>query len=210
MLTSNTGRIISRKEPQYRLNMRIRGLRIRSGCFEKKENLLTLRDFELRTARFAAQALYPLRYSDAGYKYIQPKQFGIFLPFSPPFCFQTLTTVTGLLATAVHFNCSLAASCPPPNGATGQGGPWPPLQYASRPLGSLLCLSIRLHPSFSGPWTRHPAISFLVFLFVSLRTAFRASFFWDFDVLKSFYTAKPSYSLAFYKSDKFLSLDYGF
>ena len=54
MLTSNTGRIISRKEPQYRLNMRIRGLRIRSGCFEKKENLLTLRDFELRTARFAA------------------------------------------------------------------------------------------------------------------------------------------------------------
>jgi hypothetical protein len=35
----------------------------------------------------------------------------------------------------------------------------------------LLCLSIRLHPSFSGPWTRHPAISFLVFAL--LRTAFR-------------------------------------
>jgi hypothetical protein len=30
----------------------------------------------------------------------------------------------------------------------------------------LLCLSIRLFPSFSGPWTRHPAVSFLVFLFV--------------------------------------------
>jgi hypothetical protein len=32
----------------------------------------------------------------------------------------------------------------------------------------LLCLSIHLHPSFSGPWTHHPAISFLVFLFVLL------------------------------------------
>ena len=66
---------------------------------------------------------------------------------------------------------------PTPDGATAGGGPWPPLQYASRPLCSLLCLSIRLNPSFSGPWTRHPAISFLVFLFVSLRTAFRTSFF---------------------------------
>ena len=43
-----------------------------------------------------------------------------------------------------------------PNGATIRGGPWPPLQYASRSLGPLLCLSIRLYPSFSGPWTRHP------------------------------------------------------
>jgi hypothetical protein len=34
----------------------------------------------------------------------------------------------------------------------------------------LLCLSIRLDPSFSGPWTRLPAISFLVFLFVYVRT----------------------------------------
>ena len=51
-------------------------------------------------------------------------------------------------------------------GATARGGPWPSLQYASRPLDPLLCLSIRLFPSFSGPWTRHPAISFLVFLFV--------------------------------------------
>ena len=65
-----------------------------------------------------------------------------------------------------------------PDGATARGGPWPPLQYASRSLGSLLYLSIRLNPSFSGPWTRHPAISFLVFLFVVLHTAFRtASFF---------------------------------
>ena len=64
------------------------------------------------------------------------------------------------------------------DGATARGGPWPPLQYASRSLGPLLCLSIRLYPSFSGPWTRHPAISFLVFLFVLLHTAFRtASFF---------------------------------
>ena len=39
-------------------------------------------------------------------------------------------------------------------------------------------ISIRLYPSFSDPRTRHPAISFLVFLFVLLRTAFRtASFF---------------------------------
>ena len=66
---------------------------------------------------------------------------------------------------------------PPPDGATAPGGPLPPLQYASRPLGSLLCLSIRLHPSFSGPWTRHPAISFLFFLFVSLRTPFRTTSF---------------------------------
>ena len=65
----------------------------------------------------------------------------------------------------------------PPDGATAQGGPWPPLQYASRPLDSLLCLSIHLNPSFSGPWTRHPAISFSVFLFILLRTAFRTASF---------------------------------
>ena len=62
-------------------------------------------------------------------------------------------------------------------GATARGGPWPPLQYASKPLDPLLCLSIRLFPSFSGPWTRHPSISFLVFLFVLLHTAFRATSF---------------------------------
>ena len=61
-------------------------------------------------------------------------------------------------------------------GATALGGPWPPLQYASKPLDPLLYLSIRLFPSFSGPWTRHPAISFLVFLFVLLHTAFRTTF----------------------------------
>jgi len=33
---------------------------------------------------------------------------------------------------------------PPPDGATARGGPWPPLQCASRPLDSLLCLSIHL------------------------------------------------------------------
>ena len=59
------------------------------------------------------------------------------------------------------------------NGATARGGRWPPLQYASKPLDSLLCLFIHLFPSFSGPWTRHPAISFLVFLFVLLHTVFR-------------------------------------
>ena len=109
----------------------------------------------------------------------------------------------------IHYNILLNSS-PPPDGATARGGPWPPLQYASRSLGSLLCLSIRLHPSFSCPWTRHPAISFLVFLFVSLLTAFRTSFFWDFGALHSFYMAKPSYSLAFNKPDNVLSLDYGF
>ena len=66
---------------------------------------------------------------------------------------------------------------PLPDGATAQGGPWPLLQYAARSLGSLLCLSIRLYPSLSGPWTRHPAISFLVFLFVLLHTAFRTASF---------------------------------
>jgi hypothetical protein len=49
-------------------------------------------------------------------------------------------------------------------GATARGGPWPPFQYVSKPLDPLLYLYIRLFPSFSGPWTRHPAISFLVFL----------------------------------------------
>jgi hypothetical protein len=36
-------------------------------------------------------------------------------------------------------------------GATVRGGPWPPLQYVSKPLDPLLCISIRLFPSFSGP-----------------------------------------------------------
>jgi hypothetical protein len=36
-------------------------------------------------------------------------------------------------------------------GATARGGPWPPLQYASKPLDPLLYHSIRLFPSFSGP-----------------------------------------------------------
>ena len=63
------------------------------------------------------------------------------------------------------------------NGSTARGGPWPPLQYASKPLDPLLCLSIHLFPSFSGPWTRHTAISFLVFLLVLLRTAFRTTSF---------------------------------
>ena len=49
---------------------------------------------------------------------------------------------------------------PPPHGATARGGPWPPLQCASRPLDYLLCLSSHLNPSSSGPWTRHPATSF--------------------------------------------------
>ena len=96
-------------------------------------------------------------------------------------------------------------------GATAWGGPWPPLQYASKSLYPLLCLSIRLFPSFSGPCTRNPAISFLVFLFVLLHTAFRStSFFWDCGVLHSFYMTKPSYSLAFSKPDNVLPLNYGF
>jgi hypothetical protein len=36
-------------------------------------------------------------------------------------------------------------------GATARGGPWPPLQYVSKPLDPLLYLSIRLFPSYSGP-----------------------------------------------------------
>ena len=71
-------------------------------------------------------------------------------------------------------------------GATAWGGPWPPLQYASRPLDPLLCLSIRLSPSFSGSWTRHPAISFLVFLFVLLHKAFRTTSFLELRCLAFF------------------------
>jgi hypothetical protein len=36
-------------------------------------------------------------------------------------------------------------------GATARGGPWPPFQYASKPLDPLLCPSIRLFTSSSGP-----------------------------------------------------------
>jgi glucan phosphoethanolaminetransferase (alkaline phosphatase superfamily) len=94
-------------------------------------------------------------------------------------------------------------------GATARGGS--PLQYASKPLDPLLCLSIRLFPSFSGPWTRHPAISFLVFLFVLMHTAFRTTYFFcDCGILHSFYMTKPSYSLEFNKPENVLSLNYGF
>jgi hypothetical protein len=62
-------------------------------------------------------------------------------------------------------------------GGTARRGPWPPFQYASKPLDPLLYLSIRLFSSFSGPQTRHPAISFLVFLCVVLHTAFRTASF---------------------------------
>src|SRR5215469_7613129 len=91
-------------------------------------------------------------------------------------------------------------------GATARGGPWPPLQYASKLLDPLLYLSIHLFPSFSGPWPRHPAISFSVFLFVLLHTAFRTASFWVCGVLHSFYMTKPSYSLAFNKPDNVLPL----
>ena len=40
----------------------------------------------------------------------------------------------------------------------------------------------RLFPCFSGPWTRHPTISFLVFLFVLLHTAFRTTYFFGIAV----------------------------
>ena len=79
---------------------------------------------------------------------------------------------------------------PPPDGATARGAPWPPLQYAPRSLGSLLYLSIRLSPSFSGPWTRHPAISFLVFLFVLLHTASRTASFLGLQCLAFFLYAQ--------------------
>ena len=85
-------------------------------------------------------------------------------------------------------------------GTTARGGPWPLLHYASRPPDPLICLSIRLFPSFSGPWTRHPAISFLVFLFVLLHTAFRTSF-WSCGFLHSFYVSNPSCSLVFNEPD---------
>ena len=78
----------------------------------------------------------------------------------------------------IPYSSRLVTFPPPPrDGTTARGGPWPPLQYSSRSLGSLLYLSIRLYPSFSGPWTRHPAISFLVFLFVLLHTAFLSASF---------------------------------
>jgi len=99
---------------------------------------------------------------------------------------------------------------PPPDGATARGGPWPPLQYASKSLGSLLYVSIRLYPSFSGPWTRHPAISFLVFLFVLLHTAFRTAPFLGLRCLAFFLYVQVILFLAFNKPDNVLSFDYGF
>ena len=81
---------------------------------------------------------------------------------------------------------SKVSSPPPPDGPTARGGPWPPLQCAPRPLDSLLCRSIHLNPSSSGPWTRHPATSFLVFLFVLLHTAFRTTSFLELRCLAFF------------------------
>ena len=40
--------------------------------------------------------------------------------------------------------CVILNNMPPPDGATARGGPWSPLQCASKPLDSLLCLSIHL------------------------------------------------------------------
>src|SRR5215469_8145962 len=71
-------------------------------------------------------------------------------------------------------------------GATAQGGPWPPLHYASKLLDPLLYLSIHLFPSFSGLWPCHPAISFSVFLFVLLHTAFRTASFLGLQCLAFF------------------------
>jgi len=72
------------------------------------------------------------------------------------------------------------------DGATAQGGPWSPLQWASKPILPLLCPSIRLFPSFWGLWTRHPTISFLVFLFVLLHTIFYATSFLELQCLALF------------------------
>jgi len=84
---------------------------------------------------------------------------------------------TGLLTACEQDQDGTGQFHPDPARTTARGGPWPSLQYASKPLDPLLCLSIRLFPSFSGPWTRHPAISFLDFLFVLLHTIFRATSF---------------------------------
>jgi len=94
--------------------------------------------------------------------------------------------------------------------ATDRGGLWHPLQYTSKSLDPLLCLSIRLFPSLSGPWTHHPSISFLVFLFVLLHTAFCTISFWKCGVLHSFCMTKLPYCLAFNKPDNVLPLNYGF
>ena len=96
------------------------------------------------------------------------------------------------------------------DGATARSGPWPPLHYATKSLDPLLCLSIRLIPSFSGPWTRHPAISFFGLPLRLVAYSFPYLFFWDCGVLHSFHMNKPSYSLAFNKPDHVLPLNYGF
>ena len=44
----------------------------------------------------------------------------------------------------VYISAETANDTTPPDGATAPGGPWPPLQCASKPLNSLLCLSIHL------------------------------------------------------------------
>ena len=71
-----------------------------------------------------------------------------------------------------------------------------------------LSLSVRLFPSFSGPWTCNPAISFFCLPLRLVAYSFPyIFFFWDCGVLHSFYMTKPSYSLAFNKPDNVLPLN---
>ena len=95
-------------------------------------------------------------------------------------------------------------------GATAWGGPWPPLQYASRPLDPLL-VSPFVYPHLSQ--VRGHVIQPSHFWSSSLSCCIKLSvqhLFWNCGVLHSFYVTKPSYSLAFNEPDNVLPFNYSF
>ena len=78
-------------------------------------------------------------------------------------------------------------------GATARGGPWPPIQYASRSLGPLLCLSIHYtHLSQVHGHVTQPSHSWSSSSSCCIQLTVQ-HLFWDCCVLHSFYMPKPSY-----------------
>ena len=89
------------------------------------------------------------------------------------------------------------------------GGPWPPSQYASRPLDPLLCLSPFVYPHLSH--IRGHVIQPSHFWSSSSSCCIQLSvqhLFRNCGVLHSFYVTKPSYSFAFNEPDNVLPLNY--
>ena len=133
-------------------------------------------------------------------------------PLAPHFCldddnFHSSASPPNILNLS-YFKWSLLCSLPPPDGATARDGPWPPLQYASRPLGSMLSLSpfVYTHLSQVHGHLIQPSHSWSSSSSCCIQLSVHL-FFWDCGVLHSFYMTKPSYSLAFNKPD---NVDYGF